>query len=387
MASGQARKSSSSDTKKQRFKQVGGRSSLKNEECEICNSCVDIDQKGIECEICKHWFHASCVDIEDNEYEVLTNHKKGSIHWYCEKCNVKSVELFTLVFNIQEKMQNSEMELEKMKNDTNAKFQKIETEYDAVRQDLRILNKKIEEGVQKCLDDSDKLVKSTHQQTITLHKDVEIEMNKTKAEVSNKLKEIFEGQESGSWSEIVKREVTSSLNNVSEDIQAVQNTLTETKTQVNEQRDKESRRNNIVIYRIPESTEARSEDRNKEDVSFCMQLFNNALQAGMTEEDIVNVFRLGRRTENGDPRPLMVQLGRYTSKNIVMESLYKLRGADRKFKSVVIAHDMTLAEREDCKRLVTEAKDLAAADTSGEYLYRVRGLPGQMKVLKIRVRN
>ena len=58
------------------------------------------------------------------------------------------------------------MELEKMKNETNAKFQKIETEYDAMRQDLRTLNKKIEEGVQKCLDDSDKLVKSTHQQTI-----------------------------------------------------------------------------------------------------------------------------------------------------------------------------------------------------------------------------
>ena len=64
---------------------------MEAEECEICNSCVDIDQKGIECEICKHWFRANCVDIEDNEYEVLTNHKKGSIHWYCEKCNVKSV--------------------------------------------------------------------------------------------------------------------------------------------------------------------------------------------------------------------------------------------------------------------------------------------------------
>ena len=62
------------------------------------------------------------------------------------------------------------MELEKMKNETNAKFQKIETEYDAMRQDLRTLDKKIEEGVQKCLDDSDKLVKSTHQHTITLHK-------------------------------------------------------------------------------------------------------------------------------------------------------------------------------------------------------------------------
>ena len=82
-----------------------------------------MDQKGIECEICKHWFHASCVDIEYNEYEVLTSHK-GSIRWYCDDCNVKSIELFRLVFNIQEKMQKSDMEFEKMKTKTSPKFRK-----------------------------------------------------------------------------------------------------------------------------------------------------------------------------------------------------------------------------------------------------------------------
>ena len=64
-----------------------------------------------------------------------------------------------------------------------------------------------------------------------------------------------------------------------------------TKIQANEQRDKESRRNNIIIYKIPESNRDRQEDRNKEDISFCMQLFNNALQAGVVEEDVVKVFR------------------------------------------------------------------------------------------------
>jgi len=76
---------------------------------------------------------------------MYTNSQEG-IHplvAHCEKCNVKSVELFTVVFNIQEKMQKSEMELEKMKNETIAKFQKIETDYDAMRQDLRTLNKKL----------------------------------------------------------------------------------------------------------------------------------------------------------------------------------------------------------------------------------------------------
>jgi len=36
---------------------------------------------------------------------------------------------------------------------------------------------------------------------------------------------------------------------------------------------------------------------------------------------------------------------------------------------------------------VEEAKDMANEDNSGEYLYRVRGLPGQMTIAKIRKRN
>ena len=125
MASAQGRKNSNSDIKKsQKFKTVGGKNSDNNEDCEVCSSSVEMDQKGIECEVCKHWFHAHCVDIEDNEYEVLTSHKKGSIHWYCDDCNVKSIELLKLVFSIQDRMQKCESEFGKMKNETNAKFQK-----------------------------------------------------------------------------------------------------------------------------------------------------------------------------------------------------------------------------------------------------------------------
>jgi len=68
MASGQGRKNSNSDMKKpQKFKAVGGKRSDKSEDCAIYSSSVEMDQKGIECEIYKHWFHANCVDIEDNE--------------------------------------------------------------------------------------------------------------------------------------------------------------------------------------------------------------------------------------------------------------------------------------------------------------------------------
>ena len=50
----------------------------------------------------------------------------------------------------------------------------------------------------------------------------------------------------------VKKEVNESLEKVSDNIHEVQATIHETKIQAAEQRDHESRRNNIILYRVPE---------------------------------------------------------------------------------------------------------------------------------------
>ena len=108
----------------------------------------------------------------------------------------------------------------------------------------------------------------------------------------------------------------------------------------------------------------------------------------MEEDDVINIFRLGQRGEDADAtRPLLVQLASYTYKNYIMESLYRLRHAPQKFKGVVISHDLTRAERDARKIKVDEAQAMEQADTSGEYWYRVRGNPGQLRIVKIRKRN
>ena len=173
-----------------------------------------------------------------------------------------------------------------------------------------------------------------------------------------------------------------SLGNMSTEIETVRTNIIESKATAEEHRDKESRRNNVILYKVTESTAQRAEDRNKEDVAFCLRLFNNGLHAGVAEEDLLHVFRLGRRGEDEDTaRPLLVQLGSYTQKNVIMESLYKLKHADTEYKRVVVSHDMTKSEREECKKLVEEAKTRQAQDQSGEYLYRVRGTPGKICLL------
>ena len=72
-------------------------------------------------------------------------------------------------------------------------------------------------------------------------------------------------------------------------------------------------------------------------------------------------------------------------KNHIMETTFKLRKT-AKFKDVVISHDMTKLEREQCKKLVADAKQQEAQEPSGEFIFRVRGPPGNMKVVKLRKR-
>ena len=74
------------------------------------------------------------------------------------------------------------------------------------------------------------------------------------------------------------------------------------------------------------------------------------------------------------------------TKNLVMQNVFRIRSVDC-FKKIVISHDMTPMERQECKRLVNEAKEKESNDESGDYIYRVRGLPNSLRVVKIKKRT
>jgi len=54
----------------------------RDEECRVCKKQVGEEDQGLECEICKKWWHLGCVDIEDSQYKMIARHCKGTIHWY-----------------------------------------------------------------------------------------------------------------------------------------------------------------------------------------------------------------------------------------------------------------------------------------------------------------
>ena len=54
-----------------------------------------------------------------------------------------------------------------------------------------------------------------------------------------------------------------------------------------------------------------------------------------------------------------------------MESLFKLKSMEAKFKDIIIAHDMTKKERPECKALVEDAK-IKNQNEARDWVFRVR---------------
>jgi len=115
------------------------------------------------------------------------------------------------------------------KRETHSKFSQLDSEYEAMREDLKTLNNKIDDGLKQCKVDSDKLVKSIQHQT------------------RNEIKEEIEEVKATSLEDIMREEMEKSLGNMASEIDSVRCNLNETRAKADKQRDKESRRNNVVF--------------------------------------------------------------------------------------------------------------------------------------------
>ena len=169
-------------------------------------------------------------------------------------------------------------------------------------------------------------------------------------------------QEDKSWALVVRRNVDEKLLHVKDDFEDIKSSIEEAKTKkketkefIKDEKDKEIRRNNVIIYKVAESKATDYVDEQKDDKIFCMRLLNEVLDMNC-DEDLKKIFRLGKR-EDGKEKPLLLELKSPLLKNQMMESLSKLRDADEVFKKPSIAHDMTKVKRMEVTKLVDEAKE------------------------------
>jgi len=331
----------------------------------LCGKCSKQVRDGIQCEICDKWWHPVCAGMSSDICECLG--ANNQLHWYCNGCNPGVGKMIHEIRKIHDRLYLIEDSLRKNhtlrvkeQNDTNLKVANIEGELSQLRKGISDNHVDLES------------IKST------LH---DIQNRPTLEDL--KLDEDWPLLSGQKFSEIAALEVDKKLNTVTKDLNYVTKALSETRKDVAEEKDKEDRKNNIIIYNIPEQVTGTVDEKLKLDKLFILELLN-ALQTGVDEEDIKKQVRLGKKDDNGKSRPILLQFGGRLAKSLVMDSLFRLKNIATKFNNITVSHDMTKKEREDCKALVQEAKDKALQDVSGEWLYRVRGPPGQMKIIQIK---
>jgi len=364
----------------------------------VCSKVTGSDT-WLACELCEGWFHSKCVNVKDDAYKILQ--ELETCHWYCSQCNVKLGKIIPTMVKLHDRIQDVDNRVAKMENDMKVHIGNVIK----IKQDITEKMTEAENSMIKNLKDikidwHGKLTqldlslveydKKMDDMRHEIRQEIASSIDGVKREMQNVLDDNTSvkrvASEDPSFAEVVAKEVDAKLGLVSNEMRTMQKTLTETRAAVTEEQDKENRRNNVILYRVPESTAGTVVERSADDKCFCDQ-FVVALQTGVVGEDLKKIFRLGKRSEDlTEPRPLLIQLSSRWAKNALMENLGKLRSLEAKFKNVIVAHDMTVNERNVCKGLVRQAKEKTEQD-SGDFVYRVRGPPGHMIIQRFRIRN
>jgi hypothetical protein len=87
------------------------------EKCEDCGKSVLDHDKGLQCEACEAWFHASCQGMSEDTYKIVG---QSCIHWFCKNCDKAVSKLFKTIANIKVRQDKMEQALDKAVEDIKA---------------------------------------------------------------------------------------------------------------------------------------------------------------------------------------------------------------------------------------------------------------------------
>ena len=308
-------------------------STSKSITCIACKQVfTEMDAKIVCCDRCENWYCNKCAHISDEGYRFLSSREAENISWFCNTCKDPARSAVLEDKSIEDKCR----------------------EYtDKLHQKLKLLELNMQ-----------KKAESTELQDLQKRLE-ECEKN------INRLQE--DKQEGQTWADIVDSNEKKTVEEV------VEKSL---KERDNEEKERQNRRKNIIIFGLPESKKSEPDERKDEDVKKFVGLCKNKIMINMCNEDIEKAIRLGKVTEDKE-RPLLITLKDENKKREVFQNLNKLRDAGAPFNKVIITHELTKKQKEELKDKIQEAQEKERQDESGDFMYRVRGPPWSWYIKKI----
>ena len=261
-----------------------------------CDKCGNVETGVlIQCDRCDNWSCSSCEPIPAKMLEALK--KYTSLHWFCTTCEPTAMDL--------------------------VKSQGISTSDKESKLSINNLNDHITSALQN---------------------------------VSKQIKDMAESiqiirQEKKTYAEMV----TSSTSNQRANPLAKGPPQHETCTiieVVDEYVEREKRKNNLVVFNIPESNQIDIKARSKNDISVFNEIVETVLK--VQEVQVTKAIRLGKKNSE-KPRPLLLSFAQETTKREILSNARILRRST-KWSNVFISPDLTLKERQANREIRAEMK-------------------------------
>lgn len=288
------------------------------DECNCGRKFKDQGVKGVQCERCLSRFCTKCQNINNSMWKAMTSFR--NLHWFCSGCEVTALSL-------------------------------------AKKDDAVTTTAPSTQSVKEIIEDSMKAATTRLIQAIDSTKTV--------------LKQSY-------------AEATQGINRkVNDDSPQLRTMMRETLTeQARETEEKERRAGNIVIHGLEESKSNDGRARREQDAKFVRDLCEEAL--GLQDISIDEVHRLGRFDADRETnrRPLKITFKDRDDKARIQSRLANLKGAHERFRSIRICDDLTKDEQQLVKSKIEEAKNRTAAETSGDWIYLVRGQVPNLRIIK-----
>ncbi len=147
----------------------------------------------------------------------------------------------------------------------------------------------------------------------------------------------------------------------------------DTKILVKEINERERRKNNALLFKVPEVNSNLKAEVEKKDLETLCKI-SQITETPIKSEDIKKIARIGKKQE-GYTRPVLIEFKLAEHKKALFRNIGKLRSVeDETLKQVVLEHDMTKEERDELKKLRDEAKQ-REEQSSGNFKLRVRWPP------------
>lgn len=91
------------------------RSRKSRDKCGDCGVVVYKDDKGIQCELCELWFHASCQNMQEGQYKALVEDSESDspvLHWFCCYCDRSAVKILSGFMKMQKQIDDLQQEVQ-----------------------------------------------------------------------------------------------------------------------------------------------------------------------------------------------------------------------------------------------------------------------------------